>query len=231
MKKYFTALFLAIVMIVLPITTLAAEATPAETARTAVTVILEDMESTARSYVTDHLADRVKEANEKASKAATKITAPTVIEKVVETVTPENLQTWSQAMADGIKAVCSTLNVEVNEFIKTDVGKITAGMIVYYIVGDDLIKVAIGAKDVFFTILGYSLCTIVVLFSFVRLHLPRKKYTYTANDKGKMVKSKDFTWEQPGSSIFNSAKSAREVSAVAHVIIFLLFTLIAGVNI
>lgn len=236
MKKYFTALFLAMVMIVLPITALAAE-TSVEMARTEVKVVLEDMGSTARSYVTDHLADVAKKAKEKAAEAATKVVVentPSVIEKVAETVTPENLQTWSQAMADGIKAVCSTLNVEVNQFITTDVGKITAGMIVYYIVGDDLIKFAIGAKDSFFTILGYMLCTIVILFSYTRLHLPRKKYTYTANEKGKMIKSKDFTWEHPGSSVFSDEEKhgwLRVLSVGLHVFIFLLFTLIAGTNI
>ena len=246
MKKYFTTLFLAIVMVALPITAIAAEGAPealtpvvqkaAASEGTQITLILEEMDERTRGYVTNHMAYRAKKAaaKKKAAEAPKDIAESQIVAKVIESITPENIQTWGTALAEGIKSVCHTLNIEVNEFIKTDVGKLTAGMLIYYVVGDDVIKFTTGAKDIFFTLAGYMFCIIVVLFSFHKLHLPRKKYTYTANDRGKMIRSKDYTWEYPGDSIFSNEdkhRYIRIVSAASHVFIFLLLTLIAGVNV
>jgi hypothetical protein len=53
-------------------------------------------------------------------------------------ITPEKINTWSVAIANGIKETSQVLNVEVNEFIKTPVGKGTAFIIFWKVAGKDL---------------------------------------------------------------------------------------------
>ena len=62
----------------------------------------------------------------------------------VPEITSENLEKWStvgDAFAETIKKICHILNVEVNEFLKSDVGKIVTVVIVYKLIGAELLKV------------------------------------------------------------------------------------------
>lgn len=194
-------------------------------AGTEVTGTLEDMTETERRYFGQYLARKAKEEAENAKKAIKK--SP-VVDKVLENVTPENLTKWGTAIGEGIKAVCGSLNVEVNAFIKTTVGKLTMGLIVYKVVGGK--ELIIGVKNTVCTVVGYLFVMAILLFSFLKLHLPRKKCEYVADAKGKMKKSKNYEWEYPGEEIFQS-REAKCVSACFHVGIFILATLIAAVAI
>jgi hypothetical protein len=73
-----------------------------------------------------------------ALKAQAKKTAPLKVN--LKDITPEKINTWSVAIANGIKETSQVLNVEVNEFIKTPVGKGTAFIIFWKVVGKDLWK-------------------------------------------------------------------------------------------
>ena len=200
-------------------------------AGTEVTGILEDMTETERRLMGQYLERKAKKEAAKAAKAAkeaikekTAKVGPKVVDKVLENVTPENLTKWGNAIGEGIKGVCSSLNVEVNAFVNTTVGKLTMGLIVYKVVGGK--EIIIGVKDVVFTLLGYLFVTGILLYSYYKLHIPRKKYDYTANDKGKVVRGKDYEWEYPGKEVIPSG-DMRVLSAIVHVLIFVIATIVA----
>ena len=57
---------------------------------------------------------------------------------------PAELQKWQElgdAFAVTIKNIAHSLNVEVNEFLKSDVGMLTAGVIVYKMMGKDILRI------------------------------------------------------------------------------------------
>jgi len=59
---------------------------------------------------------------------------------------PQNVDKWMEvgdAFAETIKKICQTLNVEVNTFLKSDVGKLTAVVIIYKMVGKDFLRIGI----------------------------------------------------------------------------------------
>jgi len=46
-----------------------------------------------------------------------------------------------EAFATTIESICKTLSVEVNEFLKSDVGMLTAAVIIYKMVGRDIVQI------------------------------------------------------------------------------------------
>lgn len=62
-------------------------------------------------------------------------------------IIPQNLkgilewQEMGDAFASTIKTICQTLNVEVNAFLTSDVGKLTAVVIIYKMVGKDILRI------------------------------------------------------------------------------------------
>lgn len=188
---------------------------------------LEQMTENERRYMGQYLERMAKKEAEKVKKAAKEVVIKEspVVKKVLENVTPENLTKWGNAIGEGIKGVCKSLNVEVNAFVETTVGKLTMGLIIYKVVGGK--EIIIGVKDVVFTILGYLFVVGILLFSYSKLHIPRKKYEYTTDAKGKTVRSKDYEWEYPGKLVITSGES-RIFSAIAHMVIFCIATIIAA---
>ena len=68
-----------------------------------------------------------------------------------------------EAFATTIEQICKTLNVEVNTFLRSDVGKLTAAVIIYKMVGKDilLILLYVGA---WFSVTFFMLMSIKFLY-------------------------------------------------------------------
>ena len=56
---------------------------------------------------------------------------------------PTKLDQWRKMITGTIKDICTDLNVGVNEFIKTPVGMMTAGILIYKFAGKDLLENAL----------------------------------------------------------------------------------------
>ncbi len=95
-------------------------------AATPVTVDLEKLPETARSQVLNELE---KESKKKKSNS--------IELKDLRDINPEDIQKWGRAIASGVKETANVLNVEVNEFIKTPVGKGTAFLVFWKFIGKD----------------------------------------------------------------------------------------------
>jgi hypothetical protein len=171
MKKL-AILLVATALMCVPVITMAA---PVHAA-TEVTVNLEDLDQVARNKVLDSL--------KKAEKKAAETASTSVLEKVKD-VNPEDVERWGKVIAKGIETVCSTLSVEVNDFIKTPVGMVTTGLIAYQIVGKDIRAYFNDAKAIFFGGLLWIVGLPIVLWSYVKFHVPKKVKTRQENYEGK----------------------------------------------
>lgn len=119
-----------------------------------------------------------------------------------------NSEKWreiGQAFAETVKQVCQTLNVEVNQFIKSDVGKLTAGIILWKMVGKDLIRVAVLSAFLFFL-------TIVIFGSIYFIH-GRKKIK-------EMVDGKEHISYRDRWIDWNDNNDARIVSVIVHLVVW-----------
>lgn len=170
--------------LVLVLLAVALFATPA-LAGTEVTVSLEDLSSTAR--------DAVLKAQAKAESA--KNAAITAVPEILKPENAEILATYGTAVASTIKQVCATLNVEVNDFIKTPVGIGVAALVFYKVAGEDMIPRITDFVSKWVTIF---ISIPLWMWSFRRMHFGRKmKRTITKEDKS--VVNEDyvdrFDWE------------------------------------
>ena len=131
---------------------------------------------------------------------------------ITKDLTAENVKKFSDygvVIATTLKEVCKNLNVEVNEFIKTPAGMITTGLIVYKLVGKDIIHTAL-------TLILYGCLFIVVMISFIYFHTSKKLV-----DKDKNIKYiPRVDW----------AKETRVWSYVSHWGVLIIFTLINFLN-
>jgi len=107
------------------------------------------------------------------------------------------------AFSETIKQVCQTLNVEVNQFIKSDVGKLTAGIIIYRMVGKDLLRIAI----ILLFMIGL---TFFIFFSIYFIH-GKKRWKIKDKEGNEHIESKDrwIKWEDD---------TARTLSVCVHLI-------------
>ena len=71
-----------------------------------------------------------------------------IIQKVI--ANPGQLTSFAKELGGAVAEVCKALNVGVNDFVKTPVGILTTGIIIYKVVGRDIIHYTIGT--VFFLI-------------------------------------------------------------------------------
>lgn len=161
-----------------------------------VKVNLEDLDSDTR--------DRILYAKKKAEQAAAvaakaKEAAEEAAENSIPAILkPENAEVlagYGAAVANTIKQVCSTLNVEVNEFVKTPVGMITAGLIFYKVAGEDMLP---KITDFISKWVALFFAFPLWAWGFRRMHLGRKlKRTITGED-GKTVNEEyvdRYDWE------------------------------------
>lgn len=90
-------------------------------------------------------------------------------------VDPASVKEWTSAITSAIKDLCHDLNVEVNEFIKTPVGMIVAGTIIYNVVGKNVLE---GMKQIIFGVLGWIVGMACVYFIIVKKFLMKRKVKY-----------------------------------------------------
>jgi hypothetical protein len=125
-----------------------------------------------------------------------------------------------EAFATTIKQICQTLNVEVNAFLQSDVGKLTAAVIIYRMVGKDLIRIGL------YTLiwLGITFC---IGLSIKILHM-KKKITKTIYNEEQKTKTEttDYVerFEWPDDDI-------KTGSLIAHIIVWFAFSCIIVGNI
>jgi len=120
-----------------------------------------------------------------------------------------NSTKWQEigiAFSETIKQVCQTLNVEVNQFIKSDVGKLTAGIIIYRMVGKDLLRILI--------ISLFMLGLTFFIFSSIYFVHGKKKWKIKDKEGNEHIESED-RWINWGNGDGNNA---RLVSVCIHLI-------------
>jgi hypothetical protein len=121
--------------------------------------------------------------------------------------TTEKIEAWvglGEKVGKAIAATCKELSVQVNEFIKTPVGKMAVAIILWKAVGKDLWHIVGGISC-------WMVITAILMWSFHFFHMKRK------------VKEKDGTVRYEESYDFSS-DDAKAGSAVVHVIAFVIIT-------
>ena len=114
----------------------------------------------------------------------------------VKDVDPNAIQVWADVVTKTIKTICRDLSIEANEFIKTPVGMIVAGTIVYKVVGKDVFQ---AIKGIVFGIIGWVMTMLILYFIARKFVIPRKlKRTKVWNDKEKgKVTETEYYFEIP----------------------------------
>ena len=134
-----------------------------EAGGTEVTINLEDLSSTT---VTQVLKAK-KKADE--AKAAAEISSQTMVEAVKST-DPAELKAWLDIVGESLVGFCKTLGVGANEFIKTPVGLLIAGLAALNYGGMAII-------DMIFSIVLSSMVwlisTSIIIWSYRRSHFKR----------------------------------------------------------
>lgn len=125
---------------------------------------------------------------------------------------------WNQmgeAFAQTIKSICNTLNVEVNAFLKSDVGKLTAAVIIYRMVGKDILTIVLYIGAVIFV-------TIMIFSSLLIFH--KKKRVVDKDKDGAITVSyvERFEWAN---------EEIRTASLIIHLVVWFGFTAIVVGNI
>lgn len=127
---------------------------------------------------------------------------------------PENIEAWSKAISNGIRIVCTDLSIGVNDFIKTDVGKITMFLLIYQVLGKDL-------KGVVFGMLLWIVTMPLIVTSFIHFHT---RYKVKTLDKESKVESVSYAERYKWYS-----SEAKGFSALAHTMLFVGLTILCAV--
>jgi hypothetical protein len=118
--------------------------------------------------------------------------------------TPEAVKEWAgigKEVADALAQTAKALSIEVNEFVKTPVGKMVAFLIIWRLVGDKFWKIIAGTA--IWIGAGWFLWR-----NFSRLHLPREEWVKGAGTDGKGEwRDRTFKW---------NSKEAKTTSAAFH---------------
>jgi hypothetical protein len=133
----------------------------------------------------------------------------------VTTITKE-VTDWNQlgeAFANTLKNIARSLSVEVNEFIKTEVGILVTVLIIYKLLGADIIQFAICTGS-------WVLLTIFLGIYVRKFHFP-VKHVYMKGEE-KMIEYKSaYEWDS------GEWKCA---SGVLSVVFFIVYTLVCAIN-
>ena len=137
---------------------------------------------------------------------------------------PGKIKAWSELFTTTLKDVCSTLNVEVNEFVRTPVGLLTAGLITYKVLGADVRGVVFGLG------LWFSVVPII-LWLFIKFNIPKKVKVYDVKENKKFLKEVKYVPRvsnitQGGTDYTNEWKIG---VAIVCAIMFVIVTLVTGV--
>lgn len=158
MRRFINVLL--IVMFALTIMSSQTYAQEQAKANTEVTVDLKDLDDVTRIKILDMMNDKKEEAAKKA----------TEIIPVISKVDPATIKSWAESISGVIKTICGELNVSVNDFIKTDAGKITIFLVAYKMIGDDV-------RAIIFSTLWALIFLPLIIFSLRIFHIPTKRKT------------------------------------------------------
>ena len=117
------------------------------------------------------------------------------------TVSKENLnlfKEYGKSIAETFAEVCKTLNIEVNKFAETPVGKLTMWLIVYKVVGKDLLHIALTLG------LWFSVTIVCGIYAYV-FHMPKK--LVIRDDKKNITEIKyieKYQWNDNGAKSFSA---------------------------
>lgn len=143
---------------------------------------------------------------------AKKGTSPTLPEQI------KGMLEWremGEAFALTIEKICQTLNVEVNKFLSSDVGMLTAGVIIYKMIGKDILRI------VLYTGIWLGV-TFFMMISIKFLHM-KKLCSIKGEDGVISVQPVDrFGWDND---------VIKNVSLVFHMTAWFIFTCIIAANV
>lgn len=154
---------------------------------TQVTVDLKDLGSDARNAVLRDIEKKEKEV------------AKQIIPDITK-VDPATIKTWDESISGIIKTICGELNVSVNDFIKTDAGKITVFMVAYKMIGQDV-------RAIIFATLWIIIVLPLLLLSFRTFHMPYKVKTKDKEGHMSIEFISRYRWKD---------EEAKCISAVVH---------------
>lgn len=146
-------------------------------ANTEVTVDLKDLDDITRNKILDMMNDKKEEAAKKA----------TEIIPVISKVDPATIKSWAESISGVIKTVCGELNVSVNDFIKTDAGKITVFLVAYKMIGDDV-------RAIIFSTLWALIVIPLLVLSLRTFHIPTKLKTKDKDGKETITYAIKYKW-------------------------------------
>jgi hypothetical protein len=131
-------------------------------------------------------------------------------------ITPDNLEKWQalgDAFAQTIATVCKTLNVEVNAFLGSDVGKLTAGIIIYKMVGKDIIRIGVNLMSIFIlTILLLLFIKFVFLAKKIKVEI--KSAIEGKKPEFEIIRTNRFNWHD---------NDAKMWTMICSIIVYILF--------
>lgn len=182
MKKITTSLILMFCLSFSPLTF----------AETKVEVDLEKLDSSTRNKILNHLQEE-------------KILPQRLVSN------PNEAKKWADVVSTSIKDICRNLNVEVNEFVKTPVGKLTVGLIIWKVIGSEL-------KGIIFGIIFWTIGMLIIGSTFYRFHVPHKvKREITKDNKKETVIDyiQKYKW---------GSNDAKIMSTVIHVLLASMLT-------
>ena len=156
-----------------------------------VNVNLEDLPEEARNAILDHQAGKDK--------------------KKVDPDQIEAFEKYGIALGKSINALVKELGVTLNDFIKTPVGKLTTGVLLWKLVFFEVLIVCLKLGALIFA-------TSILLFSFVRFHVPHK--VKRKDDKTGEV---EISWVQKFD--FNSGE-VKMLSVFIHIVLAIVLMIV-----
>lgn len=132
-------------------------------------------------------------------------------------VNPEKIQSWAnigKELGSAVSQMCKEINMGVNDFVKTPVGIITTCVLIWKLIGQNIINVVVGLVLLF-------IFEPIVIWSFIRLNINER----VEIDDGKNGKSIKYI---PRYEYSND--EGKYWSVALHIIIFVLIIIIAVIK-
>lgn len=136
-------------------------------------------------------------------------------------IDPDKAEKWAKIISTTIKTISQDLAVSVNEFVKTDVGKITMALIVYKVIGDDI-------RHIVFGILGWFVTAFILVMSFRHFHGSQRVELKDKDGNTTEIKYVPrFKWAVDS----RGGSEAKMVSGGLHAAMFIAITVLAWVTV
>ncbi len=134
---------------------------------------------------------------------------------------PEKAERWAKIISTTIKTISTDLSIGVNDFVKTDVGKITMALIVYKVIGDDV-------RHIVFGILGWLMTSFILIMSFRHFHGSQRVELKDKDGNTTEIKYvPKFKWATGG----GGGSEAKMCSSILHAAMFTAITILAWVTV